>query len=37
LISRTHDPTHRRRLRISLTEKGRALLDEYAAPVRDVE
>jgi DNA-binding MarR family transcriptional regulator len=37
LISRMRDPTHRRRLRISLTEKGRAFLDEYDAPVRDVE
>jgi DNA-binding MarR family transcriptional regulator len=37
LISRTHDPTHRRRLRISLTEKGWAFLGDYDAPVRDVE
>jgi DNA-binding MarR family transcriptional regulator len=37
LISRTRDPAHRRRLRISLTEKGWAFLDEYDAPVRDLE
>jgi DNA-binding MarR family transcriptional regulator len=37
LISRTRDPTHRRRLRISLTDKGWAFLDEYDAPARALE
>ena len=37
LISRTRDPAHRRRLRISLTEKGRGFLAEYDAPVRRLE
>jgi DNA-binding MarR family transcriptional regulator len=37
LITRTHDPSHRRRLQISLTPKGWAFLDEYDGPVRQIE
>jgi DNA-binding MarR family transcriptional regulator len=37
LISRTPDPAHRRRLLISLTDKGWAFLDEHADSVRKIE
>jgi DNA-binding MarR family transcriptional regulator len=37
LIERHHDPAHRRRLLISLTEPGRMLLAEFAEPVRGLE
>jgi DNA-binding MarR family transcriptional regulator len=37
LIERHHDPAHRRRLLISLTEAGHKLLAEFAEPVRGLE
>lgn len=37
LIVRTPDPAHGRRLLISLTDKGRAFLEEHAAEVAAIE
>lgn len=37
LIERRRDPGDRRRLLVALTPAGRALLDEYRAPVADLE
>jgi DNA-binding MarR family transcriptional regulator len=37
LVIRDRDPGDRRRLLISLTDEGRALLTAYAAPVRALE
>ena len=37
LITRSPDPTHRRRLLISLTDHGRAFLTEYAERVDRIE
>lgn len=37
LIDRHQDPVDRRRLVLSLTENGRALLEDYRQPVADLE
>ncbi len=37
LIVREQDPAHGRRLLISLTDKGRAFLDEHAAEIAAIE
>jgi DNA-binding MarR family transcriptional regulator len=37
LITREQDPAHGRRLLISLTDKGKAFLDEHAAEISAIE
>jgi DNA-binding MarR family transcriptional regulator len=37
LIERHRDPAHRRRLQLSLSEAGQALLATFAEPVRELE
>lgn len=37
LVSRQQDPTHKRRMLIHLSNRGRKLIEEYGAPVDEIE